>query len=96
MYKYVGLAPRENDSSTILHLEIPSPAFNIHRPSSDHPAMASKNINAQSGGGLAPLSDAKSQRGFQAAREFVRACEGRDPLDEAVAEHGRIWKKKPS
>ncbi|OJJ97788.1 hypothetical protein ASPACDRAFT_1890321 [Aspergillus aculeatus ATCC 16872] len=56
--------------------------------------MASKNTNAQSGGGLAPLSDAKSQRGFQAAREFVRACAGRDPLDEAVYAYCRIWETR--
>ncbi|RAH73953.1 uncharacterized protein BO66DRAFT_388587 [Aspergillus aculeatinus CBS 121060] len=45
--------------------------------------MASKNTSAQSGGGPAPLSDAKSQHMFQAAREFIRTC-GDDPLSSAV------------
>ncbi|PYH78780.1 hypothetical protein BO82DRAFT_404840 [Aspergillus uvarum CBS 121591] len=52
--------------------------------------MASKNTSAQSGSGLSPLSDAKSQRMFQAAREFIRTCwqhddDRYDPLRQAVA-----------
>ncbi|PYI18057.1 hypothetical protein BO99DRAFT_413703 [Aspergillus violaceofuscus CBS 115571] len=50
--------------------------------------MASKNTSAQSGSGLAPLSDAKSKRMYQAAREYIRTCrdERYDPLWEAVTE----------
>ncbi|PYI26889.1 hypothetical protein BP00DRAFT_429898 [Aspergillus indologenus CBS 114.80] len=54
--------------------------------------MASKNTSAQSGSGLAPLSDAKSKRMYQAAREYIRKCrddghdERYDPLWDAVTE----------